>query len=108
MEDGERVGQVFQHVVGEDHIEGGVGVGNVAGVGDFAFVQHRVVHDPGIEVHAADPRGVTPEVHLLDDAGACAEVEDDGCGGEVGQDALAEELVVPVAGLACQRQHRSA
>ena len=88
---------MFQHVVGEDHIEGGVGVGNAAGVGDFAFVQHRVVHDPGIEVHAADPRGVTPEVHLLDDARARAEVENDGCGGEMLKDALAEELVVPVA-----------
>ncbi len=52
----------------------------------------------GIEVDAADPRGQPPEVHLLDDARARAEV--DGCGGEALENALAEQLVVPVAGVA--------
>ncbi len=55
-EDGERVGQVFEDVVGEDDIKGGVGIGDAAGVGDFAFVQHRVIDDAGIEVDTADPR----------------------------------------------------
>lgn len=81
-EDGERVGQVFEDVVGENQIEGGVGIGDAAGVGDFAFVQHRVIDDAGIEVDAADPCGQSPEVHLLDDARARAEVENDRCGGE--------------------------
>ena len=69
-EDGQRVGQVFQYVVGEDHIEGSVGIGDAAGVGDFAFVEHGVIDDAGIEIDAADPRGQPPEVRLLDDARA--------------------------------------
>ena len=36
-EDGERLGQVFEDVVGENHIEGSVGIGDAAGVGNFAF-----------------------------------------------------------------------
>jgi hypothetical protein len=89
---------VFQHVVGKDHIEGVVRVGDAAGVGDFAFIQHRVVHDPGIEIEAADAGGMTPEVHLLDDAGSGPKIENDSGGGEMLENALAEQLVVPVAG----------
>lgn len=89
---------MFQHVVGENDIEGVVRVGNAAGVGDFAFVQHWVIHDPGIEIDAANARGMTPEVHLLDDAGSGSKIEDDGGGGEALENALAEQLVVPVAG----------
>jgi len=90
---------VFEDVVGEDDIEGGVGPGDAAGVGDFAFVQHRIVHDAGIEIDPADAGDMTPKVHLLDDARARAKVEDDRCGRETLEDALAEKLVVPVAGV---------
>ena len=99
-EDGERVRQVFEDVVGENQIEGGVGIGDAAGVGDFAFVQHGVIDDTGIEIDAADLCGQSPKVHLLDDTRARAKVENDDCGGEALEDALAEELVVPVAGVA--------
>ncbi len=34
-EHGQRVGQVFQYVVGEDQIKGSVGIGDAAGVGDL-------------------------------------------------------------------------
>ena len=89
---------MFQHVVGEDPIEGGVRIGDVASIGDLAFIQQWVVYDARIEINAADPRGQPPEVHLLDDARARAEIEDDGCGGEMLEDPLAEQWVVPVAG----------
>lgn len=90
---------MFEDVVGEDDIEAGVRPGDAVGVGDLAFVEHRVVHDARVEVDAADAGGMTPEVHLLDDAGSRAEVENDGGGGEALENALAEELVVPVAGV---------
>ncbi|MFZ1829348.1 MAG: hypothetical protein WAW42_11380 [Candidatus Competibacteraceae bacterium] len=93
-EDGERVRQVFEDVVGENQIEGGVGIGDAAGVGDFAFVQQGVIDDARIEVDAADPRGQPPEVHLLDDARARAKIENDRCGGEALEDALAEQMVI--------------
>ncbi len=95
-EDGERVRQVFEDIVGEDDIEGGVGIGDTASVSNFALVQHRIVDDAGIEVDATDFRGQSPKVHLLDDARA--EIEDDRYGGEMLENALAEDLVVPVAG----------
>jgi hypothetical protein len=42
---------------------------------------------------------MTPEVHLLDDAGSGPKIENDSGGGEMLENALAEQLVVPVAGL---------
>ncbi|MEI2780660.1 MAG: hypothetical protein V9H25_05125 [Candidatus Competibacter sp.] len=44
----------------------------------------------GIEIDAADPRGMAPKVHLLDDAGSGSKVENDGGGGEMLENALAE------------------
>jgi len=66
--DSERVGQVFEDVVGEDDIEGGVGIRDAASVSNFALIQQRVIHDAGIEIDAQHPGGMAPKVHLLDDA----------------------------------------
>lgn len=61
--------------------------------------QISVVYHVRIEVDAADPGGMTPEIHLLDDAGSGPKVEDDGGGGEALENALAEQWVVAVAGV---------
>lgn len=81
---------MFEDVVGENDIKSGVGPGDAASVSNFSFIQQRVIHDAGIEIDAANPRGPPLEVHLLDDARARAEIEDDRCRVEALEDALAE------------------
>jgi len=56
-EDGQRFGQVFEDVVGEDPIKGGVGPENTAGVGDL-YSQKNEVRQGVIGVKSLDCRNL--------------------------------------------------
>ena len=91
-----RAVEVFDDIVGDDDVERGVRVRDCLASPDAPFIEKGIHRDPLVRVDAAHASYPAAEVHLWNDAGSGAQIEQPVFRPQHRQDLFLEQDIVPI------------